>query len=135
MKLQVIFFKMSYMIKLIYCTKKFSIKDFFCKCDQIRRKLQIWSHLLKKCLKENLILYQLYLLQYSPGIDKLNKLRTLSKKALTISAKRSFLDVRQDSEYPYDTTKNDWQKLLISHFIPHVKILITLLISLYLSSL
>ena len=27
---------------------KFSIKDLFSKCDQIRRKLQIWSHLLKK---------------------------------------------------------------------------------------
>ena len=32
---------------------KFSIKDFFCKCDQIRRKLRIWSHLLKKSLMEN----------------------------------------------------------------------------------
>ena len=26
---------------------KFSIKDFFSKCDQIHRKLRIWSHLLK----------------------------------------------------------------------------------------
>ena len=26
---------------------EFSIKDFFIKCDQIRRKLWIWSHLLK----------------------------------------------------------------------------------------
>ena len=34
---------------------KFSIKDFFNKCDQIRRKLPIWSHLLKKSLMENLI--------------------------------------------------------------------------------
>ena len=33
--------------------KKFSIKDFFSKCDQIRRKLWIWSHLLKKSLMEN----------------------------------------------------------------------------------
>ena len=32
---------------------KFSIKNFFSKCDQIRRKLQIWSHLLKKSLMEN----------------------------------------------------------------------------------
>ena len=32
---------------------KFSIKDFFSKCDQIRRKLRIWSHLLKKSLTEN----------------------------------------------------------------------------------
>ena len=34
---------------------KFAIKDFFSKCDQIRRKLRIWSHLLKKSLMENFI--------------------------------------------------------------------------------
>ena len=34
---------------------KFSIKDFFSKCDQIRMKLQIWSHLPKKPLMENFI--------------------------------------------------------------------------------
>ena len=34
---------------------KFSIRDFFSKCDQIRRKLRIWSHLLKKSLMENFI--------------------------------------------------------------------------------
>ena len=34
---------------------KFSIKDFFSKCDQIRRKLRIWSHLLKKSLMVNFI--------------------------------------------------------------------------------
>ena len=34
---------------------KFSIKDFFSKCDQIRRKPRIWSHLLKKSLMENFI--------------------------------------------------------------------------------
>ena len=32
---------------------KFSIKDFFSKCDQIRIFLRIWSHLLKKSLMEN----------------------------------------------------------------------------------
>ena len=34
---------------------KFSSKDFFSKCDQIRSFLQIWSHLLKKSLMENFI--------------------------------------------------------------------------------
>ena len=34
---------------------KFSIKDFFSKCDQIGRKLRIWSRLLKKFLMENFI--------------------------------------------------------------------------------
>ena len=45
----------------IWCTiytaqrMKFSIKDFFSKCDQIRRKLRISPHLLKKFLMENFI--------------------------------------------------------------------------------
>ena len=34
---------------------KFSIKDYFSKCDQISRKLLIWSHLLKKSLMKNFI--------------------------------------------------------------------------------
>ena len=34
---------------------RFSIKDVFSKCDQIRWKLQIWSHLQKKSLMENFI--------------------------------------------------------------------------------
>ena len=29
--------------------------DFFSKCDQIRRELRIWLHLLKKYLMENFI--------------------------------------------------------------------------------
>ena len=34
---------------------KFSIYDFFRKCDQIPCFLQIWSHLLSKSLMENVI--------------------------------------------------------------------------------
>ena len=34
---------------------KFTIKNFFSKCDQIRKKLRIWSHLLKKSLMKNFI--------------------------------------------------------------------------------
>ena len=34
---------------------KFSIKDFFSNCDQIRNFLRIWSHLLTKSLMENFI--------------------------------------------------------------------------------
>ena len=36
---------------------KFSIKDFFSKCDQLRRFLRIWSHLMKKSLMEKFIFY------------------------------------------------------------------------------
>ena len=43
-------------ILLDYAQKmKFSIKDFFSKFDQIRRKLRIWSYLLNKSLIENFI--------------------------------------------------------------------------------
>ena len=34
---------------------KFSIKDFFSKCQQIPRKLRVWSHLLNKSFIENFI--------------------------------------------------------------------------------
>ena len=34
---------------------KFFIMDLFSKCDQISRKLRIWSHLLQKLLMENFI--------------------------------------------------------------------------------
>ena len=41
--------------KTLHKKMKFSITDFFSKCGQIRRKLQIWSHLLKKSLMEKFI--------------------------------------------------------------------------------
>ena len=37
---------------------KFSVKDFFSKCDQIRKFLQTWSLVLKKSLMENFIFVQ-----------------------------------------------------------------------------
>ena len=45
-----------YVMSFYFAQKmKFSIKDFFSKCDQIRSFLRIWSHLLKKSLMENFI--------------------------------------------------------------------------------
>ena len=43
--------------KVYYIAQKmrFSIKDFFSKCDQVRSFLLIWPHLLKKSLMENFI--------------------------------------------------------------------------------
>ena len=38
-----------------YKKMKLFVKDFFRKCDLIRRKLRIWSHLLKKSLMENFV--------------------------------------------------------------------------------
>ena len=54
----------SYVWTSYYCTKmKFYFKDFFGKCDQIRRKPRIWLHLLKKSLMENLIFCAVYFYQ------------------------------------------------------------------------
>ena len=39
---------------------KFSIKDFFSKCDRNRRKLRNWSHLLKKSFMENIVFVQCF---------------------------------------------------------------------------
>ena len=44
---------------------KFSIKDLLIKCDQIRRKLQIWSNMLKKSLMKNFIICAAYTLAVS----------------------------------------------------------------------
>ena len=49
---------------------KFSIKDFFSKCYQIRWKLQIWSHLLKKSLMENLIFCAMDTVIYTVNIKE-----------------------------------------------------------------
>ena len=38
---------------------KFSIKNFFSKCDQIRSFLRIWSHLPKKFIMDNFIFWAL----------------------------------------------------------------------------
>ena len=43
---------------------EFSIEGFFRKCDQIRGKQRIWSHLLKKSLMENFIFCTVYASEY-----------------------------------------------------------------------
>ena len=57
---------------------KFSIKDFFSKFDQIRRKLRIWSHLLKKSLMENFIFCVVYNNKF--GIADSNQITGRSSK-------------------------------------------------------
>ena len=43
---------------------KFYIKDFFSKCDQIRRELRIWSHLSQKSFMENFIFCAVHVQKY-----------------------------------------------------------------------
>ena len=60
---------------------KFSIKDFFSKCGQIRSLLRIWSHLLKKPLMENFIFVQCKK-TLQPLTERLKNILPLSKKDL-----------------------------------------------------
>ena len=63
-------FPKSFICLFIFCSsnttqKMFSVKDIFCKCEQICSFLRIWSNLQKKSLIENFIFVQCnYLLQY-----------------------------------------------------------------------
>ena len=69
------------MLKIISCPTaqkmKFSIKDSFSKCDQIRRKPRIWSHLLKKKLID-LKLDTVYLLSVFLSVGTTVAIFTLS---------------------------------------------------------
>ena len=51
---------------------KFSIKDFFSRCEQIRRKLRIWLHLLKKSLMENFIFCAVPMQKIQPFFSQWN---------------------------------------------------------------
>ena len=49
-------------------------KDFFSKCDQIRRRLWIWSHILKKSLMENFTFCVVYYSSKGKAKSQFNKL-------------------------------------------------------------
>ena len=71
---------------------KFFIKDFFSKIDQIRKKLQIWSYLVKKSITENFI-FQPYELEQNAA---------------------AILFWLLPSQMPDTTTKNFAKKIVIS---------------------
>ena len=61
---------------------KFSIKNFFSNCDQIHRKLRIWSHLLKKSLMENFMFVECHV----PVIRVVQKMKFSIKDFFRISS-------------------------------------------------
>ena len=72
---------------LVYIAQKmkFSIKDSFSKCDQLRRKLRIWSHLLKKSLMGNFIfLCSLESCPYLIHCVKYTRIRSLSGPHISV---------------------------------------------------
>ena len=74
---------------------KFSVNNYFIKYDQIRRKLQIWSHLLKQSLMENFAFYAVQ--QPDPNREFLASKRKLLYDICTINLLSTFFpaQVRQ----------------------------------------
>ena len=58
---------------------KFSIKDFFSKYDQIRRKLWIWLHLPKKSLMENVIFCALLIQHVVLAVFNMSQWNTMNE--------------------------------------------------------
>ena len=68
---------------------KFSNKSFFSKCDQIDRKLRIWSHLLKKFLMKTSCFAQGNLnLHWFVGLE-------ISLVSLSIDSSNLLLDIKE----------------------------------------
>ena len=77
---------------------KFSIKYFIGKCYQIRRKLRIWSHLLKKSLMENFIFWAVLCWQNAINIMLKSWQKSREKKRDI----RKFLQYRSYSKSVYN---------------------------------
>ena len=73
----------------------FSVKDFFSKCARIRRKLRIWSHLLKKSSTENFIFCAVGLF-LSEWVYIFR-----SKINANFTKKRGFFSTKNEAEYAF----------------------------------
>ena len=73
---------------------KFSIKDFFSQCDQIRNILRIWSHLRKKSLMENFIFCVMQQYSWKSYLYELQK-RIIWQKTFTQKLPRIYQVNRQ----------------------------------------
>ena len=70
----------------------FSIKEFVSKCDQIRRKLRIWSHLLNNSLMENFIFCRVidWLTEYVSKLFSLKKGIDIQKQPQEVFYEKRF---------------------------------------------
>ena len=83
-------------LQSLYKKMKFSIKDFFSKCDQIRSFLRIWSHLLKKSSIENFIFCAVNINYWQAGVpDPISMSKELIQKKI---AERRFLEQLLDGK-------------------------------------
>ena len=87
---------------------KFSVKDFFSKCEQILRKLRICSHLLKKTLMENFIFCAVYVLKkHGENVDNPSvKIYVKKKKELYSKLKLETIKLLGSTEKKVTQDKN-----------------------------
>ena len=71
---------------------KFSIKELLSKCDQIRKKLRIWLHLLKKSLMENFFSRAVILCKIVKTRRKLGNIKRMNVIEKFINAPKSTTD-------------------------------------------
>ena len=82
---------------------KFSVKDFFSKCDQIRSFLWIWSHLRKKSLIENFIFCAVSCLAGMSTVVPLEKL-TIILTLLAPCISESCIKIKINSIFHFQTS-------------------------------
>ena len=97
-------------VRVIAQKKKFYIKGFFSKCNQIRGELQIWSHLLKKFLMKNFIFRLVSRMQKQKVTWSSQQFQFCNKTLCEIWA----VNVR----YLVDTKVSELLFLLLSHSWP-----------------
>ena len=117
---------------------KFSIKDFFSKCDQVLRNLRIWSHLLKKSLMENLIFCTVsstklnQLIHLQPSVSSFEPLHSSQLKfqpqcCLPALPPIAFSDA--------NTFPSSYFPTAINQLSPHLLLNLYLMINLYLTTI
>ena len=76
---------------------KFSINDFFSRSDQIGRKLQIWSHLLKKSLMENFIFCTVWIKKKLSRKEKYKTVQSMISKYKDYYLMYAFFTWKEDN--------------------------------------
>ena len=113
----------SYESSTLHKIWNFSIQDFFSKCDQIRKKLRICSHLLKKALIENFIFCAVQFTLYVQGHREQLTFFSYALHLLLLVVTVRMLKVSLASKWEYRETQkqlieNFWnQKLCLSLFL------------------
>ena len=85
---------------------KFSIKDIFSHCDQIRRKLAILSYLLKKSLMENFISCAVHSLCYMTNFFRFTSYRSFYVNIQILFTEKAYFHFLKQQTKQYSINEN-----------------------------